>query len=262
MALEAIETWRYFGSTKELALSALRSDYLGPQWTSSPSNARLEVLLRDAVQTFHAATGRFFLKRNGTLDIDGTGKRRLELPLPVVSTAQGGTGVTAVTVGEGDNATEIDVDDLRINDGVGFAGFDDPRQDPYIELTGQSGASLSSLFPTAKWSRGTRNVHVTADWGYLEEDGTTPGLILKAIARLVEILSPYEGDADAQEDKRRHFIAQENTHGRGYMVAQIGMSGGLTGDRIVDQIIAKYKRPPFVGVASVDEIGGLVFRMV
>ena len=252
MALSTFQPWMYFhASSQSTALANLRA-LLGPLYSSSPPDDRLLTMLAQAVDLFHGATGRFFLKRTGVLDLNGQNLQRLELPVPVITTAQGGTGVTAITIWESSSEIAVDLDDVRVNAGVGF-GVDDPRNDPYIIWDVRDGSILNALYRPGKWPKGVLNVHVTASWGYVEESGGTPALVLQAIARLVEMQTPYAGDADGQEDRKRAYLMQEQTHGRSYMLAQVGLSGGLTGDRIVDQAITRYRRPPFVGVARVDE---------
>jgi hypothetical protein len=245
VALSAITPWHYFHLTVQAtALAALRAR-MGTTYTSDPVDADLVVLLNRCAQLVHKVTGRWFLLRNGSLLVDGNGRDHLRLPQPVISEDQGGTGVTEILV-VGDSAA-VDEDSYTVNDGAAI-GEDDPREEPWVEFTSPSGTSVAPEAARSTWPRGRRNLQITADWGYLEEDGTTPEAILHVLARLCVMNAVDGDDLDGQEDKRRGALLIEQTRGRMTQLQQHAAGFGLTTDREIDGILRMYKRP---GVAHV-----------
>lgn len=250
MALDPIQPWHYFDPAVEAtALADLRAR-MGASFASSPDDATLKRLLARVVKFLHSRTGQFFLIRSGDLRVNGLGGDHLPLPYPVVSTDQGGAGVTSILVDGFDTA--IDSQAYRVNDGA-IDGPEDPRLYPFVERAPyQSGAiiygplwSSGALFP-----KGSRNILITADWGYVEEDGSTPEEILYFIARACVVMAPTPDDYDGQEDKRRGAIVMEQTRGRMVQMAQESVSRGILLDRELDEILAHYTRPAPVVIGA------------
>lgn len=250
--LAAPGAWEHFTADPEAvdaeddALLALRAR-LGASYETAPVDADLSAALARAVAFLERATGRWFTVRTGTISLDGTGTPRLFLPLPVVSVAQGGTGVTAITIG--DDTDALDAEFYTCNDGIGLPGRD-PRDQPVIDLAGTAtGSSVFTSRPPGRdawssWPRGVRNVHVTASWGYVSETAETPELARQALALLTvrELTRPE--DPDGREDLRRGALLSESTQGRSYTVAQAGTGAGLTTDRELDILIGSLRAPP------------------
>lgn len=250
MALSAFQPWHYFDAADQAAAVAALRAAMGSSYASSPDAADLLTALSRAVSHLHKRTQRFFLQRTGSLVVDGNGAPLLPLPHPVISTDQGGTGITAITV----NGETIDSDSYVVNEGAQL-GDDDPRDNPFVTYDRSFALSAQSLPPieevgyTGWWTPGTRNVVVTGSFGYVEEDGSTPSPILDALARLcIRQLVPRD-DEDALEDLRRGALIYEQTQGRSYSLATGMVSGGSTGDRELDQVIAEYTRPPTVHIS-------------
>lgn len=251
MSLSSYQAWHYFhASDQAAALVALRAR-MGTSYATAPSDGVLLAALGRAVELVHRATGRWFLKRTGQLSLDGLGAARLWLPHPVISTGQGGTGVSELIVGTVDDDA-VDAADYVVHDGADDVGDGDPRDNPWIELSSSS-AIWPSLWGAGKFPEGTRNVHVTATWGYVEADGTTPALILDALARLVILEATPLDDLDGQEDRIRGALSMEQTQGRSYMIDRVGMSAGVTRQGVIDRVLASYKRPPEVRIARPDK---------
>lgn len=240
MLFPAFDSWRYFGSVQATALAAVRTR-MGASY-AAVSDADTLAALKLAVAYLHGYTGRVFRPVPATLTIDGTGGNRLPLPMPVVSADQySGGGVTAITLREVDDQSDpitVDLGLVEVNEGACW-GPDDPRLDPVIRYRGASG----------RWPDGIGNVSVAATWGYVEADGATPELILDCLARLTARSLIAVDDIDGQSDARANFVTEETTQGRHYKLAPIAISGGLTGDRLIDQTLAHYRRPPAVYVS-------------
>jgi hypothetical protein len=246
MALAVHPAWYYFSrSSSAAALTALRGR-MGTSFATSPVDADLLVILGRCVAMLEAATGRFFIPRAGQLGVDGTDSPRLFLPHPIVSTDQlAGGGVTEILV---DGDTDAVTTDLYVvNDGA-MPGDEDPRDDPFVEYV-PSDTVPRSLPPTYvgranRWPEGVRNVKVTGTWGYLDESGATPELVLHALARLCVMQSGANDDPAAIFDRRAGAIFTETTRDRSYTLAAGGVGGGLTTDREIDLIIARLRKPP------------------
>jgi len=244
MALPAILPWNYFhASVQATARTALRA-LMGTSYASSPTDALMDAALSRAVSYVHGTTGRFFLLRTGTLLVNGTGGRILDVPYPVVSVGQGGTGITSVTVE--DDSTAMDTDLYSVRDGAGMGmDADDPRNYPQVILKAGKG---DPQWPGSYgvWPYGIENVTLVGDFGYLEPDGSTPPLILSALARLTILQTAPLDDDDARADRVMTGIKSETVQGRAYTLGEGVIGGGITTEREIDQILAHYRRPPRV----------------
>lgn len=252
MALSTFEAWEYFGTVEATALTALR-DRMGTTYASSPTDAKLLLILQRAVKFVHKGTRRFFLKRTGTLALSGQGDARLHVPHPIVSTDQGGNSITEIILGSDTDA--VDSDAYVVNDGaVEGGGPEDPRENPFIEWSlGWDGAGTSKppliAYPNRYWPYGVQNVAVTGDFGYLEEDGSTPEPILHVLARICVLNADPLDDSCAMEDRRKGALVSETVQGRSYSVLPQSVSLGLTMDREIDQILRGYRAPPMAIVS-------------
>lgn len=242
MALDAYDPWEYFGTTKTTAIAALRAR-LGATYATSPVDADLLATLRLAVEYLHRATDRWFVVRTGTLELDGTDAPVLWLPIPVVSVAQGGSGVTSVRLA--DDTEAIDPTSYVVVDGA-LPGPDDPRLNPRIERVTASRTSTPPIAygRASVWPAGAKNVLVTGSFGYVEEDGSTPELIRRALARLVVYSLPAADAVEDAEDRKRGAIVWEAVRGRSYTLGAHAAGGGLTLDRETDAILRSFRRPP------------------
>lgn len=259
MALDPTAPFYYFhppdegeeeAEAQEAALVLLR-ERMGAAYADAPTDAVLLRALARAVAFVERATGRFFVQRTGQLSLDGTGDPRLPLPHPVVSTDQGGTGVTEVLIGRtADEQETVDATCYVVTDGA-LIGPGDPRDNPAIELIPSSSVYTAGTWwgEQGTWPGGRRLIQVTATWGYLEEDGSTPEPIVHLLARLCIQQVVENDDADAKEDVKRGAIVAEQTQGRSYQLGAQASGYGLTLDREMDQIIAAYKRPPRVVIS-------------
>ena len=251
MPLSNREPWRYFDANDEpTAMLALRAR-MGTSYATVPDDATLADILDRSVRFVERATQRFFVRRDGEIKLRGAGEPRQSLPFPVISVDQGATGVTSVTID--DDTDPIDVEEYVVNDGA-WEGPEDPRTDPFIEWAVSGFGSFVSRPPEIATSRrrfayGVGNIAVSASWGFVEPDGTTPIMILHMLARLCILNSAPNDDLCAVDDKKRGALLSESTSGRSYQMALHAVSSGLTLDREIDLILREYKRPPEVYIS-------------
>lgn len=249
MSLSALEPWHYFDAADQGdALDALRAR-MGATYATTPDDDQLLLVLRRSVEMLHRATDRFFVARTGSILLGGNGTPRLELPFPVASADQvDAGGITEIIVGDPDTEDAVDADLYAVNDGA-LPGPLDPRNNPFVEMVVPSAGGAVSRPPiwpgkAGTWPYGVNNIRLTGTWGYLEEDGSTPELILHFLARMCILNAPELDDGDGQEDKRRAAIQSESTQGRSYTLGSVALSAGLTLDRELDSILRSFRRPP------------------
>lgn len=252
MPLDPLDPLFYYAKDgdEDDALDALRAR-MGASYATAPDDDVLTRLLGLAAGILHKATGRWFYPRQGTIEVSGTGDERLTLPAPVVSAEQlTGGGVTAVTI----EGSAIDATSYVANQGALPGSSQDPRDNPFLEWsTSLTGYGLPPLVSSRwrRWPYGVGNIAVTATWGYVEEDGTTPEPILHALARLVVLQAAAVdlGDVAAQDDRRRGGVLSESVQGRSYGFDPAAVGRGVTLDREIDSILRAYRRPPVVRVS-------------
>ena len=117
-------------------------------------------------------TGQWFEPRRKTVKLDGRGGQVLKLPVFLI------------------NSDEIRVDDIPIDDYVLFN-----------RISPEDDRNYPKIYRRTKWPRGIQNIQIDGEWGYIEEDGTTPLLIKRAAIKLCLYNFPALGDAEAQEEK-------------------------------------------------------------
>lgn len=259
-ALTNREPWRYFEDPatpdNEAAALVLLRSYMGPTFASSPDDATLTRILTRSVRFFERATRRFFVRRDGSFALDGNDAPRLQLPFPVIGADQtpGATlngPLLDFSVVLFDNTTPEDATEYTVNDGA-WDGPDDPRAAPFIEWKTDGPFTTQTSRPprihtgTRRYPYGIKVITCTGSWGYLDEDGYTPPLVREAISMLTVINNVSNDDSCAITDRNRGAIVSESTVDRGYTMAAHAISGGLTLNREIDQIIASFKRPPRV----------------
>ena len=243
MALSSSTPWHYFGTTLEATSRTTLRTLMGSSYASSPADAVLDLALERAVRFFEAATGRFFVKVTGTIELHGNGEPRLRVPHPIVSTDQGGTGITSITFDDDTEAQDSEL--FAMNEGAAD-GDEDPRQYPFVEFVPAS--STTSVAPESYGSGlfpyGVRNIALVGTWGYLEPDGSTSVLVQEAIAALtIRKLAAFD-DCDDQEDLRRGALTSSGTAGRNHALHVNAVGRGVTTDREIDLLVRRFRRPP------------------
>ena len=175
-------------------------------------------------------TEQFFDRRLLTFKLDGSDGKIQHLPVPVCA---GEDQVTSVTIDDGDALDETDT----------FVVYNrqwpDDRRNPRLKLVGEYPAG-------SVWTRGLQNIEIVGYFGYVDYDGdetwTTPAPISRVAMRLVMWDLDLLGDEVAQRDRRDWRITDDSTRGRSIKLADLAETGGLTGIREIDTILAMYRR--------------------
>jgi len=205
---------------------------------SSASDARINALI-DAMQAFvEARTRQWFLPREMTWELDGSGSWLLQLPVPIIY------------------LTELRIDSVAVSSDLftaytGRGGAEaDHRRNPRIKFISTSPNIFSGTGPLdgpPRFTAGERNVAIDGVFGFQESGvfGGVPPLIRRAVVRLVcRSVRPMVSGGGAtgpvieeETDRHRRKYADPTAGGR-VLTA--------TGDVEVDQILAMYKAPLIV----------------
>lgn len=181
--------------------------------------------------------------------IDGNGTRVLWLMAPII-------GVDELYMnGDFDNAVNSDAYEVYNNLG---SGLKDDRRNPKIAISDQY--TSTDLYrrlahgSDLTFADGRKNQQIKGTFGYVEQDGSTPGLIRRAVLKMVvkqlgaaSPLSPPPAPAGP--------VIGETTDGHTIRYAsmvggrKIG-TAGITGDSEVEGIIQLYRAPRAIEVSS------------
>ena len=170
-------------------------------------------------------TGQWFELRQKTIKLDGRGGQVLQLPVFLI------------------NCDEIQADGIPIDDYVLFN-----------RISPEDDRNYPKIYRRLRWPKGIQNIQVQGEWGYVEEDGSTPLLIKRAAVKLfLYNFLPALGDSEAQEEKNlRGKIKSETTDGHSYTLSDSAsvsssVSGNSlsTGDSEIDGILKYYMKPRF-----------------
>ncbi len=220
------------------------------------SDAKVMAALRRASRFIEAVTGRWFEPRYTEVFHDGRGSSALLLMAPVI--ALDTLRVTTRPIRPADLA--LDPDYIRVyNRHLSGLTSPDDRNNPRIELysgeddwVGVRPFSFSRLvFPRAQ-----QNVHVASVSGYTDPDGTPFGRTPEDIdfAALLIMLRnlPTLMSAERTDAINRGRVKSEGTRDQNYTLmtpAELGLASNVTGDPEIDQILARFMRPPMMGAA-------------
>lgn len=235
---------------EELRLISLADLYVTPEdvWTTIGGNARAKydrdyITLRiQAVQQYvERITGWFFNVRRMVVKLDGTGTELLVLPLPLV-----GQPDEIAYLGANNTYEPVAVSNFQIYNRY----QPDDRMYPRIKVAMAERqnlfqrVTLSDVFP-----KGHQNIRITGRWGFVERDGTTPAPILQCMMMLImDILHPF-GSAAERRRLRTRRVNEETSSNHRYQLQRVITDLDLSGNPEVDQILAKYIRPPEVDSA-------------
>lgn len=92
--------------------------------------------------------------------------------------------------------------------------------------------------------RGTLNIRVTGNFGFVESDGTVPKPIVKAAKMLTAIYVDTVGDGDLFKNLRAQATKSEAGE---YDIVENMLNGHWTGVPQVDRILKMYRRKNFAG---------------
>ena len=182
------------------------------------SDEELGRLIGASSEFIDRVTGQCFELREKVIRLDGRGGKNLVLPIFL------------------SEAYSVKVDHEEIEDYVLYNRMED--------------RAYPKIFRCAGWARGRLNVEVFGQWGYVEEDGTTPPAIKRAAMKLALYNFPALTDSEAQEENAiRGLLLSETTDGHTYMLSDSAVaeaySGAITGDAEIDGILKSYMRSRF-----------------
>lgn len=135
------------------------------------TDAQLDYLSRLATVFFENASGRVFREVQTTIDVDGTG--RLDLPLPITAPIQ-----SLVSIEDLDGVMTFDVDDFRVRGSRIFHKDWRPKFFAFGDLPPWLRCSDGTIFPV-----GVMNLRVTAAVGKYT---TPPELVKHAVGLMVK----------------------------------------------------------------------------
>jgi len=174
-----------------------------------------------AQAAFERLTGQFFDAHSDyTVKLDGRGHDILWLPFPPVSV----DALTSVAIVGNDGTSEtLDADQYEVD----MPEFPDGRMNPKL------------LRLSGTWPKGTRNVKMIGEFGFVESDKSTPLLVKNAVKRIAIKWLPQLGDADADKADR---IIEESLGDYRYRLADLSKNGGFLGDPRIDDIIRMFRK--------------------
>ena len=162
-------------------------------------------------------TGQWFELRNKTLYFDGKDKKTLFLPIFVYSISQ------------------IMINDSEVDDYTLYNGFfPDDRYNPKIVFA-------------YKTSKGRRNVAITGQIGFVDENQETPVLIKNICIKLALNHIKTLADPERTDGIDRSRIVKETTDGHSYELGQLASAGGYTGDPEIDAVLRSHQAPIKIG---------------
>jgi hypothetical protein len=207
---------------------------------SDITDERALFLLRGWQDWFEYRTKMWFLPKYLDFYVDGNGSNVLWLPIPIIS-------IEALYVNEETVATDPTYYTVYNSRSL----INDDRKNPRIKLKRTTNSIFSSVRGNASFVVGDRNQRLVGYFGYVESDDTVPFLVRRAIMTMVvaTIANMSDGDIDAMRAGRaveevtdRHRIKFAN------LWDEIG-AWKVTGLFEVDEALALYRRPAYIGMA-------------
>jgi hypothetical protein len=195
-------------------------------------------------------TGRFFDPTFVSTKYNGTNAGALPLGDPIIGLSK----LSFVGGGPADEVLDIALDHLRIYNRhlEGLLNPDD-RDNPRIEFS--TDLLPGRILAQGRFQLGRQNILVEGVFGYTEPDGspigTVPARLKKAagILALRTLQDPFGVDVFTSNPGR---IRSAQTRDQKIVFGGVndGGVGNLTGDRIVDDILTTYLRPPHYGAVA------------
>jgi hypothetical protein len=184
-------------------------------------------------------TGRWFSPKSMTMDLDGDGSRVMNFDVPIIS-------VDNLYINDDfDNA--VSADDYVVYNRT----YPDDRRNPRIKMKRSSSGSIYTSISDRKFLVGDQNHRIEGSFGYVEEDGSAPFLIQRAIITLILATAELKGDADidqlaigrkTEEVTDRHRVRYSDLYDE-------LMAWQPTGFTEVDEAIRLYRKPAYIGMA-------------
>lgn len=194
---------------------------------------RAEKFIRLACAYFDKVTGQWFddrqFKSDAPLLLDGTGTSTLYLGVPIIS-------IESILI----DGEEIDQAGVRIYN----RRFPDDRGNPKLVRLSRFGCQ-SDYGPV--WPKGHQNIGLVGHFGYLDwaadNSRVTPEPVKRAVLKLAMRELPKLGTGDGMLERKIANAKSETTDGHSYTLADIALTGALTGDSEIDNVIAAYRAP-------------------
>lgn len=199
-------------------------------------------------QLIDRVTRQWFEARPLTLELDGNDSGVLHFPAPIIE-------ITSLKLNS--SPSDLDPDSYEVYDS---RTFPDDRRNPRIKLV--RGDTLRDIYTAPlhngelRFRKGRRNQEIVGTFGFLEEDDSTPGLITRALCKLVieKLTNPTLADPANPVTPPPPVLGsllEEWTDGHRVKFAQAGgatkpVAPGLEGmikDPEVRQILKLYKGP-------------------
>jgi hypothetical protein len=222
--------------------------------TKLADDAKVESLILLAAEYIENFTGRWFEPRSRTFKLDGRGHAALFLHHPIISIASVTIELTPGTV----NPLPVDLDDLSVYNRHVREGLTDPddRNNPKIEffrsnedLRRATPGSVFLVFPEGRQNVTVEGVFGFTDYDALDPQGKTPPLIAEVAKRLVIRLLPLKVRQSLQGSGAIWKMVTRDQRVEFGEPTRLAIQGAFTGDPEIDQILARYRRPPHIGVA-------------
>ena len=186
-------------------------------------------------------TRQFFNKRSGTFKFEGNNTLLLHLPVPIIE-------IEKLLI----NSTDTELIEGETNDFFAFKGRQNPQDDRYnprIKLSiGRGRDSIYTGFTTRAFLKNTLT-SITGSFGFLELNGNTPPLIQRAIIKLAikDILEPVGSGAVSSGQGPIKRLKVDLHEKEFFELKGASTGGGLSGDKEIDNILAKYRSPIAIG---------------
>lgn len=205
---------------------------------------RIQKLIDVSSRLVERLTGRFFEPRFLTSAYSGPDAPTLLFGHPVIAL----DSMYELGLGPTDQLFEVDRTALKIFNRHLEGLFDpDDRDNPKIMYT--TDILPGRIIAQASFSYGEKNIQVHALFGYTDYDGSpvgsTPRILGRAIGALAarELLDPLGQDASVSTPGRIK-MARTRDQAVQFDTGSAQSYGAITGDRLVDDILLPFMRPP------------------
>jgi len=200
-------------------------------------------------QFLERACRQWFIPRIKVFSVDGNDSDTLHFGVPIVS-------IEYLKIN--DRTDELSPTLYRV-----YSGNDlpDNRKNPCIKLVGPSWNRDIFLAPIVsgqfRFLKGRQNQEIKGIFGYIEPDGSVPGLVKRALLKLVieKLTCPPGGSASPTPPSVLGFVLEEKTDGHSIRYGSVGefekrklAFSGITQDPEVLDIIKLYRAP--IGIAT------------
>jgi hypothetical protein len=183
-------------------------------------------------------TGRWFTPKSLTMNLDGDGSRVMHLDVPIIS-------LDELYIND-DFDNTLSTDDYVVYN----RSYPDDRRNPRIKLKKSSGSIYESS-TERKFLAGDQNQRIVGSFGYVEEDGSAPFLIQRAIMTLIIVTTELKSDSEIDQlavGRRVEEVTDRHRVRFADLYDEI-IAWKPTGITEVDEAIRLYRKPAYIGMA-------------